>query len=107
MVVKAEVTPEEKERIKELAKEAGMSVSSYIKHKALGWVDPNEAIAPLMRYIEIESKIAQQINTVATTVIENKVVYEKDILYMLKRVENLEKLNADFLKGVIKHGNSG
>lgn len=107
MVVKAEVTPEQKALIKELAAAEGKSVSSYIKEKALCWTDPSAAIGPLMQYIETQAKIAQQMNKLATTVLENKVVYEREILLLLNRMTALEKTTAEFLKEVTGNGHVG
>lgn len=100
MIIKTEVTPEEKVLIKELA--GDQSLSSYIREKALGRTDP-----PLMQYIEALAGIAQRMNDIALTVIENKVIYESEIVELLERMTTLEKLTTDFLKEVTKHGYSG
>lgn len=103
MVIKAEVTPEEKSRILELA--AGRSISSYIREKALCWTDTDPA--PIMRYAETLAGISQRINEIATTVIRNKVIYEEEILELLDRMASVESATANALKEASKNGHSG
>ena len=105
MVVKTDVTPEEKTRIKELASANGMSVSSYIKKQALCWTDPNPT--PIMQLIEAQAPVLQRINELATTAIQNKVIYEAEILELLDRVSWIEDATAAAIKEVLKNGNSG
>lgn len=103
MIIKTDVTPEEKILIQSLAKAEGKSVSAYLKSKALS--ESKDSTEQLMQCIEIQSSIAQSINKIATTVIRNKVIYEAEILELLARMSELEKANAEALKEVRKHGN--
>ena len=105
MVVKTDVTPEEKTRIKELASANGMSVSSYIKKQALCWTDPNPT--PIMQLIEAQAPVLQRINELATTAIQNKVIYEAEILELLDRVSWIEDATAAAIKEVLRNGNTG
>ena len=100
MEIKATVTPEEKARIKELA--GNQSISSYIKEKALCWADPNPT--QLMKLIEAQAPVLQRINEIATTVIENKVIYEEEVLELLDRIAWIEDVTAAAVKEVIKNG---
>lgn len=104
MVIKAQVTAEEKQRIKELA--AGRSISSYVKEKALCWNDQPAAVEPLMKFIEAQAPVLQRINELATTAIQNKVIYEEEMLELLERVSWIEDVTAAAMKEVIKNGHS-
>jgi hypothetical protein len=101
MVIKTEVTPEEKAVIKAYAKSEGKTMKAYLRDRALSKSDA--ASAPLMQCIEIQSRIAQRMNDVATSVLKNKAVYESDILELLDRMTELEKATTE----VLKHGNIG
>lgn len=107
MIVKADVTPEQKARIKELAAEAGMSVSSYIKEKALCWSDPSATAETLMKLIEAQAPVLQRVKELATTSIQNKVIYEAEILELLDRMTWIEDVTAAAVKEVLKNGNTG
>lgn len=107
MIIKAEVTAEEKERIKALAKSEGKSVSSYIRTKALCWTDPSAAAEPIMKFIEAQAPVLQRMNEIATTVIQNKVIYEAEILELLDRIAWIEDVTAAAVKEVIRNGNTG
>lgn len=105
MIVKAEVTPEEKTRIKELATEHGMSVSSYIKKQALCWTDPNPT--PLMKLVEMQAPAFQQVKKLATTQIQNKIIFEAEILRLIDTMYWIEEATENLLKEVLKNGHSG
>ena len=107
MVIKADVTPEQKARIKELAAAEGKSVSSYIKEKVLCWTDPSAASEPLLKLIEAQAPVLQRMTEVATTVIQNKVIYEAEILELLDRMAWIEDVTAATVKEVLHNGNSG
>ena len=103
MIIKTDVTPEEKNLIQSLAKAEGKSVSAYLKSKALS--ESKHSTEQLMQCIEIQSSVAQSINKLATIIIKNKVIYEEEILELLARMGELEKANAEALKEVRKYGN--
>ena len=103
MEIKTTVTPEEKCRIKGMAKAEGKSVSAYLRDRALG---KPEMTNPLMEFIETQAEIAQRVNEIVTTTLKNKVVYEAEILELLDRMTALEETTAAALKGVSKHGYS-
>ena len=105
MIVKAEVSPEEKARIKELASAAGMSVSSYLKKQALCWTDPDPT--PILKLIEAQAPVLQRIGELATAPIQNKVIFEAEILELLDRVSWIEDVTAAAVKEVLKNGHSG
>lgn len=105
MVVKAEVTPEEKTRIQELASAAGMSVSSYIKKQALCWTDPDPT--PIMQLIEAQAPVLQRIRDLTAASIQNKVIFEAEILELLDRVKWIEDVTAAAVKEVLRNGHSG
>lgn len=105
MIVKADVTPDEKARIKELASAAGMSVSSYIKKQALCWTDPDPT--PLMKLVEAQAPVLQRVGELATAPIQNKVVYEAEILELLDRISQIEDMTATAVKEVLHNGHSG
>lgn len=107
MVIKAEVTPEEKERIKELAAAEGKSVSSYIREKALCWIDPTPTMEPLMKLVEAQAPVIQRINELATTALQNKAIFEAEILELLDRVSWIEDATAAAIKEAIRNGNPG
>ena len=107
MVIKARVTEEEKAFIEELAKREGRSVSSLIRDRLLKSSDYTAQMEPVMKYIEEQSKVALKLNEVASAVLKNKVIYETEILDMLDRMTEMEKLTAGLLKEVQKYGNFG
>lgn len=104
MVVKADVTPEEKARIKELASAAGMSVSSYLKKQALCWTDTDPT--PLMKLVEAQAPVLQRVKELATSPIQHKVIYEAEILELLSRIKWIEDVTAAAVKEVLHIGNS-
>lgn len=93
MVIKVIVSPEEKARIKELA--AGSSMSSYVKRCALSWIEPDPA--PIMRIAETQSAVANRINEIATSVIEDKAIYEAEVIELLERMAELEHITKEAL----------
>lgn len=102
MIIKAEVTAEEKALIEGFAKAEGKSMSAYLKSRAMQKIDPSERF---MECINIQSEIANRINEIATTIIRNKVIYEAEVLELLERMTALEMSNATMLKEVRKNGN--
>lgn len=104
MIIKAEVTPEEKELIQSLAKAEGMSISAYIKCKILCKTENNSDA--LMQCVEVQAGIAQDINSIATTILKSKAIYESDILELIDRMTALEQANLEMLKAVRNNGNS-
>lgn len=96
MIVKADVTPEEKARIKELASNTGMSVSSYIRKQALCWTDPDPT--PVMKLIETQAPVLQRIDELASTQLQNKVIFEAEILEILDHVSRIEDTTKEALK---------
>ena len=105
MIVKADVSPEEKTRIKELAAMNGMSISSYIKRQALCWTDTDPT--PVMKFIEAQAPVLQRVNELATAAIQNKVIYEEEVLEILAHVTWIEDVTAAAMKEVLRNGNSG
>lgn len=105
MIVKADVTPEEKARIKELASAAGMSVSSYLKKQALCWTDPDPT--RLMQLVEAQAPVLQRVKELATSPIQHKVIYEAEILELLDRVKWIEDVTAAAVKEVLHNGHAG
>ena len=105
MIMKTEVTPEEKDLICGFAKADGKSISAYLKSCAL---NKNTEHSPeaLMQCVEVLSGIAQDINRLATTVLRNKAIYEAEILELLDRMTAVEQTTADALKEARKNGNS-
>lgn len=103
MIMKTEVTPEEKAMICGFAKADGKSISAYLKSRALCETDnsPEES----MQCVEVLSGIAHDINRIATTIIRNKAIYETEILELLDRMTALEHAAAEALKEVRKDGN--
>jgi hypothetical protein len=102
--MKTEVTQTEKDMIRGFAKADGMSISAYLKKKALQRTE-NSPTA-LMECVEVLSGIAQSINRIATTTLRNKAIYEAEILELLDRMTELEKALAVALKEVRKDGNT-
>lgn len=104
MIIKTDVTPEEKILIQSLAKAEGKSVSAYLKSRALCKAE----ISPeaLMRCIDIQSSIAKDINSITINILRNKAIYEEEILELLNRMTALEQATAEALKEVRKGGNS-
>ena len=105
MVVKATVSPEEKALIEEQAAKLGMSVSSFIKKQTLGWTDPDPT--PLMQFIEAQAPVLRRMDELAINSLQNKVIYEREILELLDRVKWIEDITAAAVKEVLKRGNSG
>lgn len=99
MTIKVIVSPEEKARIKELA--AGSSVSSYVKRRALAWIEPNPT--PLMKIIETQATVANKLNDIATNIITDKAIYEAEVLELLDRMTELENIT----KEALQNGNAG
>ena len=96
MTIKVIVSPEEKARIKELA--AGSSVSSYVKRRALAWTESDPT--PIMSIIETQSTVANKLNDIATNIIADKAIYEAEVIELLDRMTELERITADALKEV-------
>ena len=105
MIMKTEVTPEEKAMICGFAKQDGKSISAYLKTRAL-YKNTEHSPEVLMQCVEVLSSVAKDINRIATTVLKNKVIYEAEILELLDRMTALEKTTAEALKEVRKNGNS-
>lgn len=104
MIIKTDVTPEEKSLIQSLAKAEGKSVSAYLKSRAMYGYTENSPEA-LMQCVEVLSGIASDINRIATSIIRNKAIYEAEILELLDRMTALETATAEALKEVRKNGN--
>ena len=104
MIVKTDVTPEEKSIIQSLAKAEGKSISAYLKSRALCKAESNPVA--LMRCIDIQSNIAKDINSISINILRNKAIYEEEILELLNRMSALEKSNAELLKEVRKRGDT-
>lgn len=68
--------------------------------------DPNLILAGLMVFAEQQAEIAHSINSIATAALKNKAIYEAEILDLLARMTELEKLTAAALKEVTRNGNS-
>lgn len=105
MVIKAEVTTEEKALIQSLAKAEGKSMTAYLKSKAMCRTENFSDV--LMQCVEVQSSIARDINRIATGILRNKAIYEAEILELLDRMTALEKTTAEALKEVRKNGNVG
>ena len=104
MIVKTEVTPEEKAMICSFAKADGKSISAFLKSRAL-YSYTDDATAASMQIVEVLSGIAKDINVLATTILRNKAIYETEILELLDRMTALEQTAAIALKEVRKNGN--
>ena len=104
MIIKTDVTPEEKILILSLAKAEGKSVSAYLKSRALRKAELSPEA--LMRCIDIQSGIACDINRITISILKNKAIYEAEILELLSRMTALEQSTAEALKEVRKGGNS-
>lgn len=104
MIIKAEVTPEEKSLIQSFAKAEGKSMAAYLKSRALYSYTEHSPEA-LMQCVEVLSNIAHDINRLATTIFRNKAIYEEEILELLDRMTSLEQTTAEALKEVRKDGN--
>lgn len=105
MIVKTEVTPEEKAMICGFAKADGKSISAYLKSRAL-YKNTEHSPEALMQCIEVLSGIANDVNRLATTILQNKAIYEAEILELLERMTAIEQAAAEALKEVRKNGNS-
>ena len=105
MIIKTDVTPEEKSLIQSLAKAEGKSVSAYLKSRAMYSYTEHSPEAS-MQCVEVLSGIARDINVLATTILKNKAIYEAEILELLDRMTALEQTAAIALKEVRKNGNS-
>ena len=105
MIIKTEVTPEEKVLIQALAKSEGMSMVAYLKSKALNTYTKASPEA-IMQCVEALSNVSHDINRIATTTLRNKAIYESEVLELLDRMASLEKTVAEALKEVRKDGNS-
>ena len=105
MIMKTEVTPEEKAMICGFAKADGKSITAYLKSRALNNYTEHSPEA-LMQCVEVLSGIAMDINVLATTILRNKAIYEAEILELLDRMTALEQTTAEALKEVRKNGNS-
>lgn len=105
MIMKTEVTPEEKAMICGFAKADGKSISAFLKSRALNNYTEHSPEA-LMQCVEVLSGIASDVNRIATTILRNKAIYEAEILELLDRMTAIEKSTAEALKEVRKNGNS-
>ena len=103
MIMKTEVTPEEKAMICGFAKADGKSISAYLKSRALQKTE--NSTEALMQCVEVLSSVAQHINRLSTTILKNRAVYEDEILELLDRMTALEQATATALKEVRKDGN--
>lgn len=104
MIIKTEVTPEEKSIIQSFAKVEGKSVSAYLKSRALCKAELTPEA--LMQCIDIQSGIAKDINEISINILRNKAIYEAEILELLDRMSALETANAEALKEVRMRGNT-
>ena len=104
MIVKTEVTAEQKDVISMYAKADGKSISAFLKSRALYSYTEHSPEA-LMQCVEVLSGIAQDVNKLSTTVLRNKAIYETEILELLDRMTALEQTVAIALKEVRKNGN--
>ena len=104
MIMKTEVTPEEKAMICGFAKRDGKSITAYLKSRALYDYTEHSPEA-LMQCVEVLSSIAKDINLLATTVLRNKAIYEAEVLELLDRMTAIENTVAVALKEVRKNGN--
>lgn len=104
MVIKTNVSQEEKDLIQEYAQLEGKSMAAYLRSKALYWFE-TPTISDLQQYIEALTPAVQSINDIATTSIKNKAIYEAEILELLDRVSELERVTAAALREVLKNGN--
>ena len=105
MIMKTEVTAEEKAMICGFAKADGKSISAYLKSRAL-YKNTEHSPEALMQCVEVLSGIARDINRLVITVLRNKAIYEAEILELLDRMTALEQATAEVLKEVRKDGNS-
>ena len=105
MIIKTEVTPEEKATICGFAKADGKSISAFLKSRAL-YNNTEHSPEALMQCVEVLSSIARDISVLATTILKNKAIYEAEILELLDRMTAVEQTTADALKEVRKNGNS-
>jgi hypothetical protein len=87
------------------AKADGMSISAYLKKKAL-YKNTERSPEAMMQFVEVLSGIARDINRLATTILKNKAIYEDEILELLDRMTALEQTAAEALKEVRKNGNT-
>ena len=78
MVIKTDVTPEEKAIIKRNAKAEGKTMTTYLRDKAL--CKTEFSLDALMQSVEVLSGVGRDINVLATSIIRNKVIYEAEIL---------------------------
>lgn len=101
MVIKTEVTPEERAMIKTYAKSEGKTIKAYLRDRALS--NSDATTDTMMQCIEIQAAVAQRMNEIATSVLKNKAIYETDIIELLERMTELERATTE----VLKHGNSG
>lgn len=107
MIIKTIVSEQEKERIEQYAKARGQSVSAYVKERALMKRTKTNKQELLMGFIEEQASVSQHIKNIAIGVIENKAIYEEEVLELLDRMAELERITIDFLKGVNPNGNIG
>lgn len=105
MIIKTDVTPEERAIIKQNAKTEGKTITAYLRDRAL--CKSEHTSNALMQCVEVLSDVGRDINVLATTVIRNKIIYEEEILELLERMTALEMNTANMLKEVRKHGNIG
>ncbi len=103
MILKTEVTPEEKATICGFAKRDGKTITAYLKSRALQTTE-NSPTA-LMQCVEVLSGIARDINLLVISSLRNKAIYEAEILELLERMTALEQATAEALKEVRKDGN--
>lgn len=105
MILKTEVTPEEKAMICGYAKRDGKTITAYLKSRAL-YNHTDHSIEALMQCVEVLSGTARDINRLVTSSLRNKAIYEAEILELLDRMTALEQATAEALKEVRKDGNS-
>lgn len=105
MIVKAEVTQKEKDMICGFAKRDGKTISAYLKSRALQ-EKTSDSSECMLRCIDIQSGIARDINSIATTILKNKAIYEAEILELLDRMTALEQATATALKEVRRDGHT-
>ena len=60
-----------------------------------------------MELIESQAPVLNRIRDIATGVIQNKVVYEADIIELLDRIAWIEESTASLLKEANRNGNPG
>ena len=88
--VRAQVTQEQKDEIKQMASAAGVSVSDFILAKVYG-KDLAKCDA-LEEYVSAIGKLGNDFNKIITSEIENKIIYDEEIFELMAILEKIESL---------------